>query len=336
MNKFPQKSITGKVYTEIIKNNLFSAGDKIMVAVSGGADSICLLSVLTELKDKLNIELSVAHFNHRLRGEESDEDEKFVHDFCQRQGIECYIGRAEKENKYKSEDQARIARYDFFEKLLAGESVDKIALAHNLNDQAETVLLRLIRGSGFRGLKAIPRERQNFIRPLLPISRSEIEKYLECHRQLFRTDYSNSDVAFVRNKIRHEILPKIAEINPNIVETLGNSTKNITDDYDYIEESARQSLGSIITDQASHSLSLDYKRWLILHPALKRQTLRLVIADITDLIDITSKQIEEVLEVLERGRGKKMKALPHSLRIGLDGGKIKIEKIKKESKDETK
>lgn len=336
MNKFPQKSIISKVYREIIKKSLLKPGDRVMVAVSGGADSICLLNILLDLKDKLGITLLVAHFNHRLRGEESDGDEKFVREFCVERGIECIIGRAEKENKYKSEDEARKARYAFFENLLEGDKADKIALAHNLNDQAETVLLRLIRGSGFRGLKAIPSLRQKFCRPLLSISRSEIENYLKKRHITFQTDSSNADTVFARNFIRHEILPKITRLNPNIVETLGNSAKNIGDDYDYIEESARRHLAAVTTQKSSAGLILDYKSWLDLHSAMKRLTLRIAIAELTDLADISLKQIGEAIEMLERGRGKKMKDLPHSLRIGLDGGKIKVEKIKKESKDETK
>lgn len=320
-----QKSITGKVYNEIIKNNLISAGDKIMVAVSGGADSICLLNILIELKDRLNIKLSACHFNHCLRGAESDKDEQFVRDFCSRQGIECVVGRADRENKYKSEDQARKARYDFFENLLAGESVDKIVLAHNLNDQAETVLLRLIRGSGFRGLRAIPQTREKFIRPLLIISRSEIEKYLKEYHQTFRTDSTNSDMVFARNKIRHKILPKIAEINPNIIETLGNSARIFEDDYSYLEETATKHLADIEVEKRIKSLTLDYHGWSNLHPALKRLVLRLAIAEISDLTDISAKQIDEVVDVLESGHGKKYKALPHSLRIGLYSDKIRID-----------
>ncbi len=328
MNKFPQKSITGKVYTEIIKNNLFSAGEKVAVAVSGGADSICLLSILLELKDKLDIELFACHFNHRLRGEESNADEKFVSDFCQSRGIECFIGRAERKNSYKSEDAARKARYAFFENLLAGESVDKIAIAHNANDQAETVLLRLIRGSGLNGLKAIIPARQKFVRPLLSISRFEIDEYLKVHTISYRTDSSNSDLAYLRNQIRHEILPDLTKLNPNIISTLANSAKNIGDDYDYLEESAWQNLQSIIIKKNTDGIILDHKKWLLLHPALKRLTLRLAIAEQADLNDITTKQIDSAVEMLERGRGKKWQPLPHSLRISLAGGKIKIEKYK--------
>jgi len=327
MNKFGQKSVTGKVYKEIIKNNLILPGEKIAVAVSGGADSVCLLSVLLELKDKLNIGLSACHFNHRLRGSESDMDEKFVADFCRQRGIECIIDRAKKDNAYKNEDEARNARYAFFQNLLAGEHADKIAIAHNQNDQAETVLLRLIRGSGFQGLKAIPRAREKFIRPLLTISRSEIEKYLADRDIHYRTDGSNSDIVYARNYIRHQILPEISKINPNIVETLAESAGIFADDYDYLEARAREALTKLMSEKRSDLVALDYKSWQVLPLALQRLTLRLSIAEISDLTDITFRQIDEVVAVLERGRGKKWKPLPHSLRISLVRGKIRVEKL---------
>ncbi|PIS07381.1 tRNA lysidine(34) synthetase TilS [Candidatus Berkelbacteria bacterium CG10_big_fil_rev_8_21_14_0_10_43_13] len=329
MNKFSQKSVTGKVYKEIIKDSLILSGEKIAVAVSGGADSICLLSVLLELKDKLGIQISAVHFNHRLRGSESDMDEKFVADFCRERGIDCIVDRAKKINSYKSEDEARIARYAFFQNLLAGERADKVAIAHNQNDQAETVLLRLIRGSGFSGLKAIPRVREKFIRPLLTISRPEIEKYLADRNIRFRTDDSNSDIIYSRNYIRHQILPQISKINPNVVATLAGSAEIFADDYNYLEETARATLTTLRSENRSDLVTLDHKSWQALPLALQRLTLRLSVAEISDLTDITFKQIDEVMAVLRRGRGKKWKPLPHSLRISLVRGKIRVEKLNK-------
>lgn len=324
-----QKTTIGKVYSAIVQNKMIQPGDRIVVAVSGGADSICLLTILLELKDKLGISLSVAHFNHRLRGVESDKDEKFVADFCKERGVHCHLGRANKAGELKSEEKAREARYKFFLSLV-GEYADTIALAHNQNDQAETVLLRLVRGSGFRGLRAIPPTRKNFIRPLLTISRSEIEHFLEARHLTFRTDASNSDPVFVRNKIRAQILPQLAEINPNIIETLANSARVIGLDYEFLENIAATSLQKLISSQTEHSLELKYKDWLLLHPALKRLTLRLAVSELVNLADVTVKQIEETVTMLEKGYGKKFKLLPHSLRIALESDKIKIDRVIKE------
>ncbi len=328
MNKFPQKSVSGKVYTEIIKYELISAGDKIVVAVSGGADSICLLFVLLGLREKLKITVSVCHFNHRLRGEESDKDEEFVRELCTKQGIECVVGRAPKANSYKSEDEARAARYSFFEKLLAGESIAKIAIAHNQNDQAETVLLRLIRGSGFCGLKAIPRVREKFIRPLLTISRLEIEEYLRRRHLSYRTDSSNTNLTYLRNQIRRQILPEFAKINPNISETLANSTKIIEDDVDYLNAAAHRKFTELAQKNSSGSIFFDRKAWLKLHPSMKRLVLRLALNRVSSLLDITLDQIDGAIAMIDTGRGKKWKPLPHSLRISLIDGKIKVEKLK--------
>lgn len=328
MNKYSQKSAVGRVSTYISKNHLICSGDHIVVAISGGADSVCLLSILFELRDKLGIELSACHFDHRLRGAESEADQKFVQELCKRRGIELALGQAPDKNLYKSEDSARQARYAFFEKILEESRGAKIALAHNLNDQAETVLLRLIRGTGIRGLRAISPQRQNFIRPLLPLSRMEIEDYLKKRNIKFRTDRSNADTALLRNQIRHNILPILAKSNPRIVETLNTLAQQSRTDYDYLDNQATKALQKIIITQTSDHIILDYSKWLKLDPAIVRLCLRLSLERIDSLVDITAKQIDDAVMMLKNGVGGKHKILPRSLRIELAGGKIKIVKHK--------
>jgi len=166
----------------IQKNKLIAPKDKIIVAVSGGVDSIVLLDVLNELKTQLKLELVAAHFNHKLRGDESDEDEKFVREFTSKLGIECYVRSEDtkeycKSRKISIQEGARELRYNFFETLRLLKGFDKIATAHNANDNAETVLLNLFRGSGINGLAGIQIKRGNIIRPLLFATREEIEEY---------------------------------------------------------------------------------------------------------------------------------------------------------------
>lgn len=317
-----QKSIETKIYKYIQTKKLINAGEKVCVAVSGGADSVCLLAVLLALQTRLNCEILVCHFNHRLRGEDSDNDEKFILNLCEKWGVKCLIGRAEKKNIYKNESQAREARYHFFQKIMRGESLDKIALAHNLNDSAETVIMRMIRGTGYRGLKSIPPQREKFCRPLLQISRLEIEKYLVDHDISYRIDKTNFNLDLTRNFIRHEILPKFADLNPNILETLGNSGAIIQDDYEYLTEIGREKLKKIRLETADNSMKLDYEAWSGLHSSMRRLTLRLAIESISSLDDISYKQIDEVVAMLLKGEGKKKKSLPHSLIITLDSGKI--------------
>jgi len=322
MTKYSQKSIIGKTRLFIKKNNLILPKEKIVVAVSGGADSVCLLEILLKLKDELGCEISVCHFNHRLRGKASDRDEETVAQLCKEKNLECSIGRAERAGQYKSEDKAREARYLFFEKILEEGSGDKIALAHHQNDSAETVLMRLIRGTGLRGLCSIPASRQKFIRPFLNISRTEIEQYLVALDIPYSTDETNLDTKFLRNKVRLELLPFLMQLNPNIVATLAETARSITRDYTYIAESAEEELAKIAKIR-ENSIEINSTSWRKLSESQRKMTLRRALARLSsDLIDLTAVQIDEVEEMLMRGKGGKYKLLPRSLRVELSRGRI--------------
>lgn len=196
--------------------SMISPGDRVICAVSGGRDSMALLWGLYLLKDKWNFTLSAAHFNHHLRGEESDRDEQFVREFCGRYEIRLYIGSAQVVKGEKGlEAAAREARYAFF-RTLPG----KIATAHTANDNAETVLLHLVRGTGLKGLGAIAPVGENLIRPMLSITRSQLESFLEEYHIPYIDDSSNGSDQFLRNRIRHNVMPLLAEENPRLWENL--------------------------------------------------------------------------------------------------------------------
>lgn len=325
MEKFSQKSIIFKVLKNIKENKLIMPDDTVIVALSGGPDSMCLFNVLNKLKDQLKIKLMACHYNHRLRGEDSYNDEEFVKKICMEQGIECLFGSAEKENQFKNEEEAREARYGFFEKILGERRGAKIAIAHNSNDLSETFLMRMFRGAGLKGLSGIPSVRKNFIRPLLPVSRTEIEKYLKDNRISFRTDKTNKDLKITRNYLRLRILPLLIQnINPNIVETLSNSAKILEEDHDFLYQSAEKEYGKMLIQERNEKISLDRRKWVALHPSLQRMVIRIALEKKGRLIDITNKQIAEVCEMVQKGEGKKYKLLPHSLRIELVSGKIII------------
>lgn len=327
MPKVSQKNLVLKVYKSIIAEGLIGEGDTVIVALSGGPDSVCLFDILFKLRDKLKIDLKACHFNHKLRGAESEADAKFVEKLCSDSGIELIAAawKNKPENKKVSEDEARRARYDFFSKIsISGGGVVKIALAHNSNDLAETFLMRIIRGTGLKGLKSIPYQRKNFIRPLLKFSRDDIMEYLNTNNIKYRTDKSNDDLVYFRNKIRHKLLPNLKEFNPNIIETLGSAVQAIGDDYDYISAEAEKKLVSIIEKEAGGSIILDHKKWLSLHPALQRLTLRLSIERLGGGEDINFSHIEKVRELLIKKVGKKSLPLPHHLQIRLERGRIII------------
>ncbi|MDE7293582.1 MAG: tRNA lysidine(34) synthetase TilS, partial [Oscillospiraceae bacterium] len=189
-------------------HNMLKGHGHVVAALSGGADSVCLLLVLKKLRERLNFALSAVHINHNLRGEESDRDRDFCLRLCEREGIPIRVysvNAAEYAEKkgYSTEEAARILRYDCFEKESERLSGALIATAHNMGDNTETVLFNLTRGTGVRGLGGIPYKRDNIIRPLLDVSREEIEKYLEAHGQDFVTDSTNLTDDYTRNRIRH-------------------------------------------------------------------------------------------------------------------------------------
>ena len=322
MPKYSQKSIIGKVEKTIAENGLILPNEKIIVALSGGPDSMALLKILQILSSKFNFQVLAAHFNHHMRGEESNLDLKFLENFCQREGIELAASETALGVKLKSEDEAREHRYRFFEKILEEERGDKIAIAHQLNDFAETTLLRLVRGSGLSGARSIPLRRGKIIRPLLQITREEVMEFIKSEEIPYLTDQTNFDQNILRNKIRLETLPHLKSINPNILEALTNFSLTVNDDYDCLRCLALKKLEEISDKKTEKAVIIDRNEWLTLHPALARLTLRLAMEEICGLKNITLSQLEEVILMIKKGVGKKKKVLPHSLQIELLNGKI--------------
>ena len=213
---------------------MIEPGDRIICAVSGGADSMALLWAMYLLREKLDIRLSAAHFNHHLRGAESDRDEAFVRDFCDGYGIPLFIGSTEVKSGEKGlEAAARDARYAFL-RTLPG----KVATAHTADDNAETVLMHLVRGTGLKGLGAISPKNGNVIRPMLGITRSEVEAFLSEYHVEHITDSSNNTDAFLRNRLRHHVMPLLAEENPRLAENLSAMALRLRQDEEALSKLA--------------------------------------------------------------------------------------------------
>ncbi len=234
-----------KVREYILENELIEKGDNILVALSGGPDSVCLLHILARLKSEFNLRLGAIHINHLLRGEEAIEDENYTKDLCKSLEVESYVERidiatiAEKEGQ-SIELAGREERYKAFNKIKEKFSYDKIAVAHNSNDQAETVLMRLMRGSGLEGLTGIKTKRgDGIIRPILCLNRNEIEKYCEEYKLEPRIDKSNYEKIYNRNKVRLDILPYMKEnFNEDIIDTLNRMALLLQKDNEYLEDVA--------------------------------------------------------------------------------------------------
>ena len=246
--------IKEKVLNYIKNHKLLHAGDSVICAVSGGADSVCMLDILYDIKDELDISLSVAHLNHCLRGEEADRDEKFVKELCRKYSLHCYtikvdVNKLAKESKVSCEEAGRIARYNFFHELKEKLSATKIATAHNKNDNVETVLMRIMRGTDIKGLSGIPVcNRKNVIRPILGLSRDEIEEHIKCKGLDFVTDSTNLGDDYSRNKIRHNIIPLAEEqFNSNFINVMASNIELFTEANNYIEKSVNTIYDSIIS-----------------------------------------------------------------------------------------
>ena len=218
----------------IRQQNLISAGDTVVCAISGGADSVALLFALYLLKDKLEIQLEAAHFNHHLRGEESDRDEAFVRAFCDRYDIQLHLGCGHVQPGKKGlEAAARDARYAFLKRLPG-----KIATAHTADDNAETVLMHLIRGTGLKGLGGILPVNGNIIRPMLTVTRSEVEAFLEEWCLPCIQDSSNDTDVFLRNRIRHHVMPLLKAENPRLAENVSSMALRLRKDEEYLAQQA--------------------------------------------------------------------------------------------------
>ncbi|MEO8232676.1 MAG: tRNA lysidine(34) synthetase TilS [Ignavibacteriota bacterium] len=227
------KATEQKVLRFIKENDLLLQGEKILVALSGGPDSVFLLHFLNKFKKKFRIEISAAHINHLLRGKDSERDEQFCNAICDELSIPIYIHSQNvktysKKNKISLEAAGRKIRYNFFEKISKVNGYNKIVTAHNADDNTETVLLNLIKGTGLKGISGIPVKRNNIVRPILSLSKKEILNYLEQNRFEYRIDKSNLSNDFERNFLRNEIVPFIIKnLNPSLSNSVLNTSLNL-------------------------------------------------------------------------------------------------------------
>ncbi|MBP5432794.1 tRNA lysidine(34) synthetase TilS [Ruminococcus sp.] len=237
-----------KIYSFIQKYDMLKSGDTVVCGLSGGADSVALLLALFSLKDRLGIQIEALHVNHCLRGAESDRDEQFCRELCKRKAIvfnavSCDVSGYAEKNSLSVEEAARKLRYSIFEEYSAHK---KTATAHNANDALETAILNLARGTGIKGIAGIPPVRGNIIRPLLGVTRAEIEMFLAKEGQDYVTDSTNLSDDYTRNKIRHKIVPLLGELNSSIIETSINSLDTLRDENAFIESVANNAYSSCL------------------------------------------------------------------------------------------
>lgn len=316
----------------IKKNNLITENDKVLVAVSGGPDSICLLNILYNLKDTLKIELFVAHVNHLIRNE-ARSDAEFVEEFCKSKNIEFFykeynIQEKAKVEKIGVEEAGRNARYEFFEEIAHKYSINKIAIGHNKNDLVETLIMNILRGTGTQGLKSILNKNNIYIRPLLGIGREKIEEYCEKNNLKPRIDLTNFENNYTRNKIRNIVIPYLKkEFNPNIVEALTRLSQIATEEQDFINMEVEKYYNEIVINEEKNSIKIKGKEFSKLHIAIKKRIILYIINKLFgNTKQIEKKHIEDIIKLIDNNIGNKYLTPNKNLKISIMKGIVVFNK----------
>ena len=306
---------------------LLPAGQRLVVAISGDADSVCLLHLLAGLREGLAVELYAAHLDHGLRGAESAADAEYVARLARRLAVPATIekrdvGAYQKEHRISLEEAAREVRYRFLADSARAVGADRVAVGHTADDHVETILMHLVRGSGTRGLRGLQPladwplgggQKITVIRPLLSISRGETDAYCRQYQLAPRLDSTNLSLSTFRNRIRLELLPLLEGYNPQVAEALLRTARIAADDLSFIDEEVERHWGEIARKQAA-TVTLDRDAFARLHPAIKRNLLRWAIATLGgSLKDIEAQHIEAIMAALDKPVGKQ---------IGLPGGLV--------------
>lgn len=332
-----------KVLNTIKKYELIENGNNIVIGVSGGPDSMALLNVLISLKkdNKLNCKIIVAHINHGIRAE-AEEETKYVENFCKKNEIECFIKRENveeiaKEQKIGTEEAGRKLRYSFFEEVAKKVNANKIATAHTANDNAETILMNLMRGSGTSGLKGIEAKRDNkYIRPLIECTRKEIEEYCQKNKLEPKLDKTNNENIYTRNKIRNVLLPLIeSEFNPNIINSLNRMSQIVREENEYLQKQVEKIYKEVVIKEYlgnelfedENMILLDLKKFNNEDAVIKN---RLVLYTINRLLG-TSQNIEmihisDIIKLCKNNIGNKYLVPNKKVKVMVNKGKIFFKK----------
>ena len=342
MRKNLEDDCYNKVTKTIKKYNLIKNGDKIVVGVSGGPDSICLLDILRKIKNP-TFNIIVAHINHMIR-EEADEDENFVKEYCNKNNIQFYsksidVQKIANNNKISTEEAGRNARYEFFDEILKKTGGNKIAIAHNKNDKIETIIMNELRGCGLSGLKGIEPMRSKYIRPLIECERKHIEKYCNDNKLNPRIDKTNLENIYTRNKIRNIVIPYIKqEFNPNIIETMDRLSILVSEQEEYIQNQVKKTYKELLLEEQLENDSkvvnkpkdyivLDLKKFNNQEKVIKSN---IIIYTITRLFNtakgIERIHIEDIIKLCSNNIGNKFLTPNKNLKVLVKNGKIKFSK----------
>jgi len=325
-----------KVRDTINKYNMINMYDRVLIGLSGGPDSIALLRALLKLGSKFSLTICVAHLDHGFRGEESRADRKFCEDLAKKLGLEISceeidVPKVAKEKGLSPEEAARFERYDFFKRVAAAKKITKIAIGHNRDDQAETVLMRVFRGSGMSGLGGISPVKTmgglTIIRPLIEVSRREIEGFVKDNGFEVRHDSSNDKTLFTRNRIRRDLIPYLEKnFNANIKEILANTAENLRSENEFLEKLTRRKFKSMSKRSDSSEIVIDIKKFKKQTAALRKRILRTALEDLKgNLRRLTYQHWKEMDELVEKRPGNSIVDLPGGINVIKNKNKILIQ-----------
>jgi len=312
------------------KHRLASPRDTVLAAVSGGPDSVCMLHALLSLREEFGFDVKVAHLDHRFRGDESRGDAEFVSELASRFGLPCIRGeenvpRFLLSHAMSKQEAARMIRYRFLIRASKLEYCQRIATGHNADDQAETVLMRLLRGAGPDGLAGIPVKRGDIIRPLLAVWRDEVEAYLERHDLPYRVDSSNLETAYLRNRVRRDLLPVLSDYNPGIARTLSNLGTIMADVSSHFETLTDRALTEVVKSARVGQFALDLDKLTGYDEASRRYIFRRVFESLRpDLFPLPFQHVENLMSLVRRGEVGVSVELPDGARARLEHGVLVI------------
>jgi len=312
--------IVGKVIETIRKYSMLSRGDRVVVGLSGGADSVCLLRLLHKLRDEFGIELSAAYIDHGLRPAEIPGEIAFCGGLCASLGVSFHTRSVDvisyaRQRGINKQEAARELRYGALEEIAAAEQATKLALGHNADDQAETMLMRLMRGTGPSGLAGIPPVRKHIIRPLIGIERDQIEEFLKAENAGYVSDSSNEEDRYLRNRIRHSLMPVIRTLYPEAVKTMGRAAAIFRDEERYFEILVTKALMKLVSRKTDTAIELFLAPLEIMDPVMFRRVLRRAIDSTKGLRGIGFVHIEDIAALIKSGKAGDRLYLPRSIRV---------------------
>jgi tRNA(Ile)-lysidine synthase len=322
-NSCIHNSLTFKVAKTIVSEKLIQPEDAVIVALSGGPDSIVLLHVLHELKPHMFQKLGAAHLNHCIRPNEAQRDAKFVKELCLSLNIPFFSKQIDvqsyaQKNKLNIEEAGRVCRYNFFKSLIQNEGYTKVATGHHSDDNAELILMYLIRGSGPLGVSGIPIIRNNtYVRPLLKVTQNEIMKYCAANNLQYVSDSTNNDLKYTRNRIRHRLIPYLRQdFNPNIVKALNTLATITQSENEWISQITESIYTQIIVERKPGTLILSNDNLSKMHPALIRRILRSALMELKgELKRIGLRHIEAIMELISKKKGYLRLNLPDGIMV---------------------